>query len=94
MTGQEFNAILLSLLGIAALVGAILFWRMFTRMEKKIDDWFSLHLGCRERQFKEFTNKKEFDEWKKGRDLLWRRINRHAHDKDGKVVITESPEGV
>lgn len=90
MTGPEYTSILLSLLGIVATVGAILFWRMFTRMERKIDDWFDQHLQCRERQQKEFVHIKDFEIWQKGRDPLWRRLNRHDHDPiTGKVIITE-----
>ena len=90
MTGQEFNAILLSLLGVAAVVAAVLFWRMFTRVENKIDRWFDLHLECREKQQKEFVKVTDFDEWRKGRDPLWKRLNRHGHDpQTGKVLITE-----
>lgn len=90
MTGAEYNATLLSLLGIAATVAAILFWRMFVRMEKKIDEWFAQHLECRERQRKEFASQEAFNEWQKGRDPLWKRLNRHSHDAvTGKVIITE-----
>jgi len=90
MNGTGFNNILLSLLGVAATVGAILFWRMFTRMENKIDAWFTQHLECRERQQKEFVKVKDFEKWQQGRDPLWKRLNRHAHDpQTGKVIITE-----
>lgn len=90
MSGSEYTSVLLSLLGIVATVGAVLFWRMFTRMEKKIDDWFMQHLQCRERQQKEFVKTKDFETWQKGRDPLWRRLNRHGHDPEtGKVIITE-----
>lgn len=90
MLGSEYNSILLSLLGICGTVAGILFWRMFTRMEKKIDDWFNQHLQCRERQMKEFVTNDTFNTWKKGRDPLWRRLNRHSHDSgSGKVIITE-----
>ena len=90
MLGPEYNSILLSLLGVCGTVAGILFWRMFTRMEKKIDDWFNQHLQCRERQMKEFVTHDSFENWKKGRDPLWRRLNRHSHASgSGKVIITE-----
>ncbi|MFA4904485.1 MAG: hypothetical protein WC600_17260 [Desulfobaccales bacterium] len=90
MTAQEYNSILLSLLGVVAGVGAVIFWRMITRMEKKIDDWFNQHLECRERQNREFVKVKEFETWQKGREPLWRRLNRHSHHPEsGQVIITE-----
>ncbi len=89
MTGEQFITILISLLGVMAFIAGILFWRIFTRMEKKIDDWFAEHLKCREKQMSEFVKVKEFEDWKEGRDPLWRRINRHSHDVAGKVIITE-----
>jgi len=90
MSGQEYVSILLSLIGVFATVGGILFWRIFTRMEGKIDAWFLQHLECRERQNREYVKANEFEAWKKSRDPLWRRLNRHAHDPiTGKVIITE-----
>jgi hypothetical protein len=91
MSGTEYNSVLLSLLGLVATIGAILFWRMFTRMEKKIDEWFSQHLECRERQLKEFVKMDEFEKWQRGRDGIWRRLHGHKHDPEGRVIIT-SPD--
>lgn len=97
MSNAHYISILLSLLGVMAMVSAIIFWRMITRMENKIDitenkidSWFLQHQECRERQQNEFVKVRDFEEWQKSRDLLWRRINRHDHDPgSGKVIITE-----
>jgi hypothetical protein len=66
------------------------------RVEKKIDsvdakteNWMQEHLKCRQWQIDSFVTNKAFEEWKIGRDPLWKRLNRHGHDKDGKVIITE-----
>jgi len=82
---------LIALLGVMATIAGILFWRMFTRMEKKIDDWFQQHLECRERQEATYMKKRDFDQdWRPGRVELQKRINKHSHDSQtGKVIITE-----
>jgi len=67
------------------------------RVEKKVDAvdaktdaWMAQHLQCREWQRDNFVTNKAFEEWKQGRDPLWRRLNRHGHDPaTGKVIITE-----
>lgn len=79
--------ILLSFLGVLATVAGVVFWRMITRMEKKIDDWFQQHLECRERQAKEFVHRLEFEDWKKGRDGIWKRVHGHKHDPEGRVIV-------
>ncbi len=89
MTAEQLNTLLLSLLGILGTVAGILFWRMITKMDSKIDGWFQEHLECRERQLKEFVKDKDFQDWKGSRNELWKRINRHSHDEQGRVVITE-----
>jgi hypothetical protein len=80
--------ILVSLLGLMATVAGMVFWRMFCRMEKKIDYWFQQHIECREKQQRDMIHRPEFDEWKKGRDHIWKRLHGHKHDTEGKVVIT------
>jgi len=89
MTAEQLNTVLISLLGIMATVAGILFWRMITKMDGKIDGWFQEHLECRERQLKEFVRSQDFETWKVSRNELWKRINRHSHDDKGRVVITE-----
>lgn len=67
------------------------------RMEKKIDsvdakteNWMQSHLTCRQWQMDNFVTNKTFQDWTMGREPIWRRLNRHAHDeKTGKVIITE-----
>jgi hypothetical protein len=96
MSAQDFNAILLSLLGIAATVGAILFWRMFCRMEKKIDEWFEQHIKCRERQNLEFVKVKEFEEMKTDRKDRWdKHFFSHTHypEEEGGGVKIPRPAG-
>ncbi len=89
MNGQNFTSILLSLLGIMATVAGVLFWRLLTRMEEKMDKWWEEHLSCRQRIDEIFVKKEEFQEWKAGRRDLWGRIHGHKHDDNGRVVITE-----
>lgn len=67
------------------------------RVEKKVDEvkaqtdtWIQQHIQCREWQRDNFITVKIFEEWQKGREPLWKRLNRHAHDPaTGKVIITE-----
>lgn len=67
-----------------------------TRLEKKIDEvsakadvWVVHPLLCRQWLQDNFVSKKTFEDWQKGRDPLWKRLNRHGHDNTGKVIITE-----
>jgi hypothetical protein len=78
---------LVGVLGIMASIAGVLFWRMLTRMENKIDHWFEEHMSCRERQIELFVRRDEFEEWKKGRRDLWARLNKHTHTPNGSVVI-------
>lgn len=87
MTDVSIN--LIPILGILATIAGVLFWRMFTRLENKMDIWMKQHLECRERQHQEFVKITDFDQWKTGRKDIYARIHGHKHDKDGKVVITE-----
>ena len=68
------------------------------RMEKKIDsvdakteNWMAAHLTCRQWQIDNFVTKEAFEKRPTVAHLdpIWKRLNRHAHDKDGKVIITE-----
>jgi len=59
-------------------------------VDAKVDDWVKQHLLCREWQRDHFVTVKIFEEWQKGRESLWRRLNRHSHNsKTGYVIITE-----
>jgi hypothetical protein len=86
---QEFTNALLTLLGVTVTVAGVLFWRMLTRMEEKIDQWWKEHMDCRERQGQLFVTRGEFKEWKEGRKELWERINKHTHTSNGRVVIKD-----
>lgn len=86
---QADTNLLLAVMGLLATVAGVVFWRMFTRMEKKIDDWFQQHLECRERQAQMMIHRPEFEEWKKGREYIWKRLHGHKHDADGQVVVVE-----
>ncbi|MHB8071517.1 MAG: hypothetical protein ACYDHF_06160 [Candidatus Cryosericum sp.] len=86
MTNEHYIGLLISLLGVAASLAGIFFWRMFTRMENKIDKWADRCEDCKEG----LVTSKEFGEWKLGRDGpdgLWNRVNHHEHDTQGRVVI-------
>lgn len=85
----EHVTTLLLILGTLASCVAFLFWHMFRRMESKMDEWISEHQKCRQRQEEIFVKRPEFDDWKRGRDGIWRRLHSHRHTDDGKVVITE-----
>lgn len=72
---------------VSVLVSAIglvlfLFWRMFTSIQKKLDE------VCRNQANlpREFVGKEEFGEWKQGRKDIWDVLNRHSHDTQGRVV--------
>lgn len=86
---QDLTNVLLTVLGLMATVAGVLFWRMLTRMEDKIDQWWREHLDCRERQGQLFVTRGEFKEWKEGRKELWERINKHTHTPNGRVVIKD-----
>ena len=65
-------------------------------LDEKTDAFQTQHVLCREWQRETFVTIPQLNEWKAGRpnvDLalapLWKRINRHKHDKNGNVIITE-----
>lgn len=93
MTHEQFLGYLIPVFGIMASVAGVLFWRMITKMDRKIDSWFQQHLECRERQQEQLLTRREFrdwrDGWEPGRKELWGRVNKHTHDPSGKVVISE-----
>jgi len=82
---SEHVSSLVTLVGLFATVIAVLFWRMLTRMENKIDEIQDLHSLCKD----EFVSQKDFEIWQVGRGPLWDRINHHGHDRNGKVIIEE-----
>jgi len=84
---QELTNFLLALMGIIASIAGVLFWRMLTRMEEKVDQWWKEHMDCRQRQMELFVRRDEFQEWKDGRRDLWERINKHTHTPNGSVIL-------
>jgi hypothetical protein len=74
------------------LVSVVLFllWRMFVKVEAKVDTWLSSCFSCK----KDLLTKEDFKEWVKawmpGREDLWLRVNKHTHDKEtGKVIVND-----
>jgi len=84
---QDLTNFLLAVLGLMASVAGVLFWRMMTRMEEKIDQWWKEHMECRQHQLENFVRRDEFQEWKQGRKDLWERINKHTHAPNGSVIL-------
>jgi hypothetical protein len=80
---------LASLIATAGGIIGLLIWRLLNRMEKKLEELCHHHHQCREKLPERFVNRPEFENWKKSRGELWKRINRHRHDDNGAVVITE-----
>lgn len=90
---SEHTNTLISLLGLFATIAGLLFWRMFSRVEKKLDGWLEVHEACRVRQenerrevldrvesgLKNLQIKRE-TEW---HDYFWP----HIHDEAGDVKI-------
>lgn len=70
--GQHFDLAehidtIIELLGLFAGIAGLMFWRMFTRMEKKVDDIGNWILGSLDRCSeckKEFLSVEAFNEWK------------------------------
>lgn len=84
------TAVLFSVIGflICATVGGgwWTIWRVVTRLEKKFDD---MSLICRERLpdcLQTFVSIKDFDDWKEGRDPIWKALNHHSHSENGRVI--------
>ena len=71
---------------------------ILARLEKKIDEvhektdnWITTHMQCRQWQIDNFVTKEAFNTRPTVTCLkpLWKRINRHGHDENGNVVLTE-----
>ena len=88
----EHISTLVVLLGMAATIAAFFFWRLIRRIEEKQDQWFDIHMACRERQDKELVKKQDFEEWKSGRGQLWHRLLHHGHRNDHVIVTGDSKE--
>jgi len=87
MIPEEFArnnpSLMVSLVGLFAGLATFLIWRILCRMEKKIDEWSKGCTDCK----KELVKSKDFEDWKEGREELWKRANHHLHDDKGNVVI-------
>lgn len=79
----EHTGALMALLSIFAGISGFLMWRMFSRVEKKLDEVLHLCCECQRVMAERFVHKEEFrDE----RDALWGAVNSHGHSRDGRVV--------
>jgi hypothetical protein len=79
----EHVGAVVSLLGIFAGLSGFLFWRMLSRLEKKIDHLHEATLSCRAGLGERFVFREEF---RKEKEDLWTAVNGHAHNQDGRVV--------
>jgi len=84
---SELTNLLIAVLGLCATAAGVAFWRMLTRLEEKVDQWWREHAECKQRQMEQFVRRSEFQEWKDGRRDLWERLNYHQHAPNGSVVI-------
>jgi|UniRef100_A0A7C3WI37 hypothetical protein len=79
----EHTGVLVALLSIFAWISGFLLWRMFSRVERKLDEVLRLCCECQRDMAERFLPKEEFrDE----REALWGALNSHSHNKDGRVV--------
>lgn len=78
---SHINALVSVLVSAIGLV-LFLFWRMFTAIQKKLDEICKAHANLP----KEYVGKEEFGEWKSGRKDIWDVVNKHSHDPQGRVV--------
>lgn len=79
----EHTGSLVALLSVFAGISGFLMWRMFSRVERKLDEVLRLCCECQRETAERFLPKEEFrDE----RDALWSALNSHSHNSDGRVV--------
>jgi hypothetical protein len=71
------------LLSIFAGISGFLMWRMFSRVEKKLDEVLQLCCECQRETAERFLPKEEF---RSEREALWGAVNSHSHSQDGRVV--------
>ncbi len=84
---------LLAIIGALVSLAGFLVWNTLIRIEKKVDENCAVQRKCREELPEKFVKKEELKEHKcefkacqEGRDEIWEAINKHAHDKGGRVV--------
>ena len=99
----EHVGMLVVLLGLFSGLCGFFFWRLITRLEKKLDEiglWIMKFIEkcavCKGEQDGKFVHQKDFDEnWRPGRNApggLWEAINNHSHEGisgSGRVVRTK-----
>ncbi len=79
----EHTGVLTALLGVFAGLSGVLFWRMFARVERKLDEMLRLCCECQREQAERFVYREEFH---RERESLWSAINSHGHSRDGRVA--------
>lgn len=79
----EHSEALVALLAIFGGLCGLLFWRMFVRVEKKLDDMLRLCCECQREQAERFVYR---DEFHRERESLWTALNSHGHSHDGRVA--------
>ncbi len=79
----EHSGALVALLGVFAGLSGLLFWRMFVRVEKKLDETLKLCRDCQREQAERFVYR---DEYHRERESLWGALNSHGHSQDGRVA--------
>jgi hypothetical protein len=79
----EHTGILVALVSVFAGISGFLMWRMFSRVERKLDEMLQLCCECQREMAERFVFKEEF---RSERDSLWGAVNSHSHSQDGRVV--------
>ncbi len=74
---------LVGLLSLLAGVSGFLLWRMFVRMERKLDEIAHLCCECQRHFVERFVSKEEYRDDREG---LWGAVNKHSHSSTGRVV--------
>ena len=80
---HDLVPVLLAALGVMATVAGVLFWRLLTRLEEKVDTWLTEHVACRERQASVLSQCATKDDLARLDD----RISRHRHTQNGGIVF-------
>ena len=81
---EHWDVLWIIVCGLFGLV-TFLIWQTIKRIEKAIENIF----GCLKDISEKYVTDKAFCEWKVGREALWKRLNRHAHDDKGRVVTSD-----
>lgn len=79
----EHTGVLVALLSVFAGISGFLMWRIFSRLEKKLDEVLHWCCECQRQTAERFVHKEEF---RSEREALWGAVNNHGHSKEGRVV--------